>query len=177
MKKIFIAVLVFFTVTVQAQIPARPSPPKLVNDLAGMMSADEVARLEQKLVAYDDSTSTQIVIVTVNNLDGNEIAQYAYTLGDAWGVGRTQKDNGVVILLSKETHGVTIATGRGMEGPVPDAYSRRIIDNIMVPQFKQGNFYSGALKGIVSAGEQLSQHFPFQKNDSNELSNDISYGK
>ena len=77
-RNIFCVSLLLLTIlnsfSLHAEIPARPSPPKLVNDLAGMMSADEVAQLEQKLVAYDDSTSTQIVIVTVNNLDGNEIA-------------------------------------------------------------------------------------------------------
>ena len=77
---ILIAVLVFFTVTVQAQIPERPSPQRLVNDLAGMLNADEVATLENKLNDYNDSTSTQICIVTVNNLDGDEAGNYAFKL-------------------------------------------------------------------------------------------------
>ena len=94
MKKILIAVLVFFNVIVQAQIPDRPSPPRLVNDFAGMLSTDEIATLEKKLNDYNDSTSTQIAIVIVNNLDGDEAGNYAFKLGDKWGIGRKQKDNG-----------------------------------------------------------------------------------
>lgn len=126
-----------------SQIPDKPNPPKLVNDFAGMLSASERTALENKLVAYDDSTSTQIVIVTVANLGDDEVAHFAYTLGDKWGVGRKNKDNGVVILISKETRDVFIAPGKGMEGPLPDAYCRRIVDNIIVPKFKEGKYYEG----------------------------------
>src|ERR1700744_4409590 len=103
--------LVFFSAFSFAQdIPARPNPPKLVNDLAGMLNGDEQAELERKLDKYNDSTSTQIVIITVNNIGNNEMAQYAYTIGDKWGVGQKQKDNGVVILISKEDRKAFIAT-------------------------------------------------------------------
>ncbi len=150
MKKLLLAVLVFFTVTVQAQIPERPSPQRLVNDLAGMLSVDEVATLEKKLNDYNDSTSTQIAIVTVNNLDGDEAGNYAFKLGDKWGIGRTQKDNGILILISKETHDAFIATGRGMEGAITDVHCKRIIEKIIVPAFKNGNYFDG-LNGTVDA--------------------------
>lgn len=150
MKKILIAVLVFFNVIVQAQIPDRPSPPRLVNDFAGMLSTDEIATLEKKLNDYNDSTSTQIAIVILNNLDGDEAGNYAFKLGDKWGIGRKQKDNGMLILVSKETRDAFIATGRGMEGAITDVHCKRIIENIIVPAFKGGKYYDG-LDGAVDA--------------------------
>ena len=167
MKKILIAVLVFFTVTVQAQIPERPSPPRLVNDFAGMLSADEAATLEKKLNDYNDSTSTQIAIVIVNNLDGDEAGNYAFKLGDKWGIGRTQKDNGILILISKETHDAFIATGRGMEGAITDVHCKRIIENIIVPAFKDGNYFDG-LNGAADALIKLA---------AGEFVNDVSNEK
>lgn len=134
--------LTFFFISF-SQIPDKPNPPRLVNDFAGMLKESERTALENKLVAYDDSTSTQIVIVTVNNLGGDEVAHFAYTLGDKWGVGRKHKDNGLVILVSKETRDINISPGKGLEGAIPDAYCRRIIDNILVPAFREGQYYNG----------------------------------
>ena len=150
MKKILIAVLVFFNVIVQAQIPDRPSPPRLVNDFAEMLSTNEIATLEKKLNDYNDSTSTQIAIVIVNNLDGDEAGNYAFKLGDKWGIGRKQKDNGMLILISKEDRKAFIATGKGMEGAITDIHCDRIVENIIIPNFKNKNYYEG-LNGAVDA--------------------------
>lgn len=129
---------------IQAQdLPPAPNPPRLVNDLAGFFQPDEAAALEAKLVAYEDSTGTQIVVVTVQTLGRWEIAEFSYRLGDAWGVGSAGNDNGLVITLSREERKVFLATGRGLEGPLPDYLCNRIIDQIIVPAFKQGAFYQG----------------------------------
>ncbi|UOR04473.1 TPM domain-containing protein [Hymenobacter aerilatus] len=124
-------------------IPPRPNPPRLVNDLAGMMSADEVASLERKLVAYDDSTSSQIAVVTVPNLDGDDIANYAQQLYESWGIGRKGKDNGILVLVAAQERRARIQTGYGLEGAVPDALAKRIISNTIVPAFKQERYYEG----------------------------------
>ncbi|MCD6062808.1 MAG: YgcG family protein [Flavipsychrobacter sp.] len=134
--------------------PAKPIPPRLVNDLAGMMSADEQAQLEQKLVDFDKTTSTQITIVTIRNLGGYEVAQYAVELGNRWGVGRKGKDNGVLVLASLDDRDVNISTGYGLEGALTDATSGRIIRNEIVPEFKKGNYYQGfnkAADAIIAA--------------------------
>src|SRR5438046_850952 len=81
--------------------PEKPNPPRLVNDFAGMLSSGENQSLENKLLAYSDSTSTQISIVIINSLEGMEKAQYAIELGQKWGIGQKKKDNGVLILVSK----------------------------------------------------------------------------
>jgi uncharacterized protein len=123
--------------------PERPSPPRLVNDFAAMMSEAEARNLELKLTAYSDSTSTQIAIVTMNNIGGYDVGDYAERLASTWGVGVKGKNNGLLILLVKETRKVFIATGYGMEAIITDATANRMIDQIMVPRFKQGDFYGG----------------------------------
>lgn len=143
----------------QAQFPDKPNPPRLVNDFAGMLSGSENQELEDKLVAYDDSTSTQITIVTINTLDGMDKAQYATELGEKWGIGRAKEDNGVLILVAKEERQIFIATGRGVEEYLPDAICKRIIENIIKPNFKAGDYYSGLDRATDEMIARLSGTF------------------
>jgi uncharacterized protein len=124
-------------------IPPRPNPPRLVNDLAGLMQGGEADQLERKLVAYNDSTSSQNAVVTVPNLDGDEIADYAQKLYEGWGIGRKGKNNGILILVAQQEHAARIQTGYGLEGAVPDALAKRIISNTLVPAFRQNQYYAG----------------------------------
>jgi uncharacterized protein len=107
------------------------------------LNPHEKKALERKLVAFDDSTSSQIVVVTINSLDGWDIGMLATEIGQKWEVGQKGKDNGIVVLASKQDRKVFIATGYGMEGVVPDAIAKRIVESYIVPNFKQGNFYKG----------------------------------
>lgn len=124
-------------------IPPRPNPPRLVNDLASLMQPGEADALEQKLVAYNDSTSSQIAVVTVPNLDGDDIADYAQKLYESWGIGRKGKNNGILVLVAQQEHLARIQTGYGLEGAVPDAIAKRIISNTLVPAFRQNQYYAG----------------------------------
>ncbi|OJV21120.1 MAG: methanol dehydrogenase [Dyadobacter sp. 50-39] len=134
---------------VQAQdIPPKPDPPRLVNDLANQLSPDQRETLERKLVAYNDSTSSQIVIVTVPTLGDYPIADYAFKLGTEWGVGQKGKNNGIVLLWAPKERKVFIATGYGLEGAVPDAIAKRIVSQVITPQFKAGQFYQGLSDGV-----------------------------
>ena len=121
-----------------------------VTDLGGILSPVEEQTLAQTLRFYADSTSTQIVIVTLPDLDGADIATYATELGQQWGVGQKDQDNGIVILVSRDDHKVFIATGFGLEAAIPDAIVNRILNEIVLPDFKQGRFYAG-LAGAVDA--------------------------
>ncbi|HVU56885.1 MAG TPA: TPM domain-containing protein [Puia sp.] len=152
MKK-FLSILVFFSLVLPAglrsygqNIPAKPNPPRLVNDLAHVMTPDQEAALESKLVAYDDSTSVQIVIVTVPTIGDASIEDYALKILRDWGVGNKKTNNGVVVLAAIQEHKVTISTGYGMEGSVSDLISKEIIDNEIVPNFRGSdadNYYRG----------------------------------
>ena len=142
-------------------VPPKPDPPRLVNDLAHVMTADQVLSLERKLVAYDDSTSIQIAVVTVPSIGDASIEDYALGILRAWGVGNKKTNNGLVILAAIQERKVYIATGYGMEGSIPDITAKQIVDNEIVPNFKGNsgdNYYRGfdqAADAIIkaSAGE------------------------
>lgn len=128
-------------------IPAPQDPPRLVNDFTGILAADEVEHLERKLLAFNDSTSTQITVVIVKSLNGYDKNEFAQMIGEQWGVGRKGKNNGAVMLVKpkypNEKGEVAIQTGYGLEGAIPDALAKRIVENEMIPEFKQGNYFAG----------------------------------
>ncbi len=116
----------------------------LVNDFAGLMSRSEVEQLGRKLSDYAKATSTQIVVVTENSLEGEDDFEYSNRLAQSWGIGGSkEKSNGVLLYVAKAERKVRIQTGYGAEGFLTDALSRRIIEQIIVPAFKAGNYYQG----------------------------------
>jgi uncharacterized protein len=135
------------TVLLWAQIPAKPSPPRLVNDLAGLFTPQQAQRLEWRLAAFNDTTSNQVVVLTVSDLGGYDVAQFAYEVGEQWQVGQSRFNNGVVILIKPKTatgYGEAfIATGYGLEGVLPDAVCRSIVDHEMIPHFRNNNYFLG----------------------------------
>jgi uncharacterized protein len=122
-------------------------PAKLVNDYTGTLTADQAQALENKLVTFDDSTSTQIAVVIIPSLNGNDIADFNLKLGRAWGVGGKQYSNGVVLLIAKGDRKLNIATGYGVEGALPDITAKHIIDEVIVPNFKGDDYYRGIEEG------------------------------
>ncbi len=133
-----------FPIFLSAQdFPAQPNPPRLVNDFTGSLSENEIASLENKLVTFNDTTSTQIAIIIIHSIGEYEISDYAYQLGRKWGIGQKGKNNGALILVALDDHKVYIATGYGLEGAIPDALARRIVEQDIKPEFKQGNYYAG----------------------------------
>lgn len=152
MNKILSKIVLIFTLLVgfhanAQEIPSPMSPPRLVNDFAGLLNETEWNRLESKLRAYNDSTSTQIYIIVVNDLLGYDIADYAFRVGEKWGVGQKGKNNGVVIIIKpkvgNERGQAFVAVGYGMEEVIPDAITKRIVDQEMIPSFKQNSYYQG----------------------------------
>lgn len=142
---IFFLFIIFLSLSgySQGDFPPRPEPPRLVNDLSNTLTASEVSALEQKLVAYSDSTSTQISIVLLGSVGPYDISDYTFQLGEQWGIGQKDRDNGMLILAAMEDREVFIATGYGLEGAVPDAVARRIVDNVIVPAFRSESYYEG----------------------------------
>src|SRR4051812_17575087 len=129
-----IIALLLFTLIAGAQpgkgiIPDRPNPPRLVNDVTGTLTPEQRQALENKLVAYDDSTSNQVLILIVPTAGGNSIEDLALEVMRQWGVGTKANNNGIVILVAKDDRKITIQTGYGLEGAVPDLTARSIIDN------------------------------------------------
>ncbi len=127
----------------QGPVDVIPSTGRLVTDRADLLTLSEEQRLTAKLTAYEDTTSTQIVVVTIPSLEGVPAAEYALALGRSWGIGQAGQDNGVVILVARDDREVRIETGYGLEGAIPDAVAARIYRNVIVPYFREGRFYEG----------------------------------
>jgi uncharacterized protein len=170
MKRLIILTITLFGFTfLNAQIPERPSPPRLVNDFASVLDRNEYASLEQKLEQFARETSTQILVVTVEDLQGYDVGDYAFRLGEKWGVGQSEKDNGIIILLKPKTGNengqVFIATGYGLEAALPDAVvNGDVVDTEMIPQFQKNNYYKGLVNGInvimnITRGEYTAEYY------------------
>lgn len=129
--------------TAENSIPARPNPPRLVNDLVGILQPQQRDALEQKLRAYNDSTSNQIAVVIVKTTDPYPIGDFAFQVLRQWGVGQKDKNNGLVLAWATQDRKIYISTGYGLEGAVPDAIANRIITEILRPAFREEKYYEG----------------------------------
>ena len=127
------------------QLP--PKPATLVTDYTNTLAPGDVQLLENKLVAFDDSTSTQIAVVIIKSVGEYDINDYAQKLGRTWGIGQQGKNNGIVVLVALDDHKISIQTGYGAEGAVTDANTNEIITNDIRPRFKQGDYYGGLNAG------------------------------
>jgi uncharacterized protein len=175
MKKVqhIIVFLILSGVSLSAQVPERPSPPRLVNDMAELFTSSQRAELEQLAVSFNDTTSNQIVVLTVKDLEGYDASAFAYEIGETWGVGQKKFDNGVVILVKPKTgtgYGeVFIAVGYGLEGVLPDAVCKMIIDREMIPKFRDNDYYGGVMSAVsvimpIVAGEYSSDEYANEGN-------------
>lgn len=145
---LYLTVLLLFAVAVRAQeIPPKPVPAKFVNDFAKILTDDQAYSIENKLKAFGDTTTTQIVVVTVTSLQGTTSNDFAQKLGQKWGIGNKENNNGVVLLIKPKTEDelgdCAIQAGYGVEEYLPDAICHRIIYNVMIPAFKENNYYKG----------------------------------
>jgi len=132
----------------QFDIPEKPSFQTSVYDYANVLSPEEKAQLEDKLIKYSDSTTTQIVVITIESLKNENINILATNWGQKWGVGGTAKDdNGVIILLAKNERKIAINPGYGLEDRLTAGIGGEIIRNIIIPEFKAGSYYNGLDKG------------------------------
>lgn len=153
MKFLIKLFLILFTCTaIQAQEFPKEIPGKIVHDFASLLNASELNQLETMLVKYNDTTSTQIAVVTVKTINGYEINDYGTRLYNQWGIGQKGKDNGVLILIKPKsddepTNRMAIVTGYGMEALLPDVVAKRIIDHEMAPRFKEGAYFQGIVAG------------------------------
>lgn len=169
---LFLIVLWFVPIHSQSQLAGQECFPekklKLVYDGSNLLTSTQLSMLEMDLVAFDDSTSNQIAVVIVPDLCGMEKAQFAIELGELWGVGHAKEDNGIVVLIKPKTSEskgeAFIAIGRGLEGAIPDATTKMIIDKEMIPLFKENNYYAGITNGLsvlkeLARGEYSSSEY------------------
>lgn len=155
MKQIIFFISFFlFSFSVFAQdLPERPNPPRLVNDLANVLSDQDKQQLENELVQFNDQTSTQICVITLPTLNGMEISDLSFKIGEKWGVGQKGKNNGIVVVFKPKTQGekgaVFVAVGYGLEAVIPDAIANRnVVDHEMIPRFRENDIYGGLHAGV-----------------------------
>jgi uncharacterized protein len=140
---ISILICIPFAGSAQDRLPVPDKPGSWVNDYAGAFSPSQRARLEQKLNDFEYRSSTQIFVVTLNDNGGYPASDLAPRIGEAWGVGQKGKDNGLLVLADMGDRDVFISTGYGLEEFVPDAIAKRVVENEIIPHFKQGDYYGG----------------------------------
>lgn len=167
---IFFAILVsLFSETISAQytIPDKPSQQTSVYDYVNLLTPNEKAALTSKLIRYADSTSTQIVCVIIGSTKGEDISLLGAQWGQKWGIGQADEDNGILITLAKDDRKVDINTGYGIEYRITDLMSERIINRVMIPQFKTGNYYAGLDQGSDAIFSALKGEFKEERDFSN----------
>ena len=135
-------------------VPSRAADPQFpeltgrVVDGAGLLSAEDIAAITADLEALETKTSDQLVLVTLPSLQGFPIEEFGYKLGRHWGIGQQGKDNGVLLIVAPKERKVRIEVGRGLEGTLPDAMAKLIIDNAILPEFRGGDFPAGIKAGL-----------------------------
>lgn len=148
-----ILILAVALVVVGQNLEAQKQIPQIeqrVNDFTNTLSFNEWKSMENMLKRFEDSTSTQIVVLMVDSLNGQSIEEYAVSVFDKNKIGQARKDNGVLLVVAKNDRKIKIEVGYGLEGVLTDVLCEQIIDKEMVPQFKDANFYGGLLTGVTS---------------------------
>ncbi|MDE1977905.1 MAG: YgcG family protein [Betaproteobacteria bacterium] len=140
-----------------APVPALTAP---VTDLTGTLTAEQTATLDQELRAFATRKGSQIAILMVPSTAPEAIEQYSIRVAEAWKLGRKAQDDGVLLLVAKDDRAMRIEVGYGLEGAIPDAIAKRIIAEVITPQFKQGDYFGGLQAGVQQLmklidGEQL----------------------
>ena len=166
LTKLFIVFIfaLFSLTTVHAQnVIAKPNPPVLVTDMAGVLSPEQKQALENKLVAIDDSSSNQIAVVILPTLEGNPIEEYSTKLFREWGIGNKKTNNGILLLIAIQDKKIRIEVGYGLEGAVPDITANSIIDNDIKPAFREGAYYEGIDKATDDIAKAAVGEYKVQR--------------
>jgi uncharacterized protein len=157
--RVLFSFLLAFVLWSGLAVAAEPQFPPLtgrVVDSANLLNANMRADIERKLADLESKTGTQLVVVTLNSLQGYEIEDFGYRLGRAWGIGQKGKNNGAILIVAPKEHGVRIEVGYGLEGTLTDAISRLIIENGILPRFRANDFAGGIQRGVDDLIQVLS---------------------
>ncbi|VAW26920.1 Beta-propeller domains of methanol dehydrogenase type [hydrothermal vent metagenome] len=169
-----IAILLVQVTFGQFTIPEKPTLQTSVYDYAKLLSDSQKAALENKLIKYSDSTSTQIVVATVETIKGEDIGILTPKWAHEWGIGQAKEDNGVFILLAKKERKIWISPGYGVEYKLTAGITGTIVRNIIIPEFRKGDYYAGLDKGSDAIFEVLNGTFKNNQTSKTGKSDDFS---
>lgn len=148
---ILVASFFYNTTALAGEVDNLPNLPQKFSylvDFTNTLSNNEQSNIEKKLIDFNKVSGSQLAVVIIKSTDGYDISQYAFALGQKWGVGRKKNDDGVLMLVAKNDHKIFIATGYGLEGALPDALLSQIIRHEITPSFKQNNYFKGISQGV-----------------------------
>ena len=170
LKIFFIFLLIGLSTFVYAQlVPKKPAKIFPVTDDVGLLTASERELLNQKLIKFYDSTSTEIAVIIIPTTKGEDINYLATMYGEKWGIGEKGKDNGIVFLIANDDHKFAIQQGRGVERYLTASVAGQILDYIVTPKFKQGLWYDGINGGTSALMEVVQGKFkPIAKENKKE---------
>lgn len=150
-----IALLLVLPAAAQSKIDFPPLTGRVV-DQANLLDPATEQALTEKLAALEASSTDQLVVVTVNSLQDQEIEDYGYQLGRAWGIGQEENDNGALLIVALNERKVRVEVGYGLEPILTDAFSSQVIRNDILPSFRDGDYEAGVIKGVDALIAQLS---------------------
>lgn len=178
MTKLIIKIIQFFLFAVllllqnigfaQFNIPDVPDFQTSVYDYAKVLSSSEKIQLKQKLINYSDSTSTQIVFISIDDLKGESIGLLTPKWAHEWGIGQEKEDNGVLVLLAKNDREIWISPGYGVEDRLTAGITGEIVRDIIIPEFKAGSYYNGLDKGSDAIFEVLKGKYQGSRKSEND---------
>jgi len=157
---LIVFLLGFFLVSLPIWAQDFPEPTGHVNDFAQLLSSDYRQSLEQELVDFEEETTAEIAVVTIESLEGDSIEEYAVRLFEQWGIGKKEKDNGLLILIAKEDREMRIEVGYGLEPVITDGRAGRIIREKMRPAFREENYDQGVQLAVRQAEEYIRSDEP-----------------
>ncbi len=166
----FIFTLVFpfiFTPNIYTEEMVFPEYSGYVNDYAGVLDSSSSANLENLLAKIDTETSAEIAVVIIESLEGITIEEYTVGLFKDWGIGKKGKDNGILMLASTEDRAVRIEVGYGLESVITDLEAGNILDDIMIPNLREGNFYSAFYESALFVGDEIYKEYGLEFGEEN----------
>lgn len=180
-RKVLPIILIFlllFTTNVFAapKIPPVPNPPRPINDFGGMLEQDAISQMEKVALALKKACGADLVVVTVENLDGYPIEDYALELFRKWGLGDKEKNNGVLLLVNKEnaltdkSGRVRIEVGYGLEGAIPDGKAGRILDEYVLTAWSKKDFSLGIFQGFMATAALIAEEYNVDLSSAQDLS-------
>lgn len=164
----FITILLAQAAFGQFTIPEKPKVQTSVYDYAKLLTSEQKSALESKLIRYSDSTSTQIVVATVETINGEDIGILTPKWAHQWGIGQSKEDNGVFVLLANKERKIWIAPGYGVEHKLTAGITGELVRNVIIPEFKKGDFYGGLDKGTDAVFEVLKGTYKSKKSPQGE---------
>lgn len=169
MRKIFLLIFVVaFALLFSVEFP-KPTPYKYVNDYVGVLDKTAVEKIISVGKELEDKTTAQVVVVVVPSLSGLTVEEYANRLFREWGIGRKEKNNGVLFLVAMNDRKVRIEVGYGLEGAIPDGKAGRILDEYVIPYFKNGEYSKGIYYGYLAIANEVAKEYGLELTGTSDL--------